>query len=69
MKLSRRFIIVNLGVESSSYENDTFFSFNEFKDEEYLIFPGTKVSFYVEPTFDKSKGVESTKAVEIEVIY
>lgn len=49
--------------------NDTFFSFNEFKDEEYLIFPGTKVSFYVEPTFDKSKGRESTKAVEIEVIY
>ena len=49
--------------------NDTFFSFNEFKDEEYLIFPGTKVSFYAEPTFDKSKGRESTKAVEIEVIY
>ena len=49
--------------------NDTFFSFNEFKDEEYLIFPGTKVSFYVEDTFDKSKGRESTKAVEIEVIY
>ena len=49
--------------------NDTFFSFKEFKDKEYLIFPGTKVSFYVEPTFDKSKGRESTNAVEIEVIY
>lgn len=49
--------------------NDTFFSFNEFKDEKYLIFPGTKVSFYVEDTFDKSKGRESTKAVEIKAIY
>lgn len=49
--------------------NDTFFSFKEFKDSEDFIYPGTKVSFYVEPTFDKSKGRESTKAVEIEVIY
>lgn len=49
--------------------NDTFFSFKDFKDSEDFIYPGTKVSFYIEESFDYSKGRESTKAVEIEVIY
>lgn len=59
-----------IGFISNDFDsNDTFFSFKDFKSSEDIIYPGTKVSFYIEETFDKSKGKESTKAVEIEAIY
>ena len=59
-----------IGFISNDFDsNDTFFSFKDFKDNEDFIYPGTKVSFYVEDTFDKSKGRDSTKAVEIDMIY
>lgn len=59
-----------IGFISNDFDlGDTFFSFRDFKDSEDFIYPGTKVSFFIEETFDKSKGRESTKAVEIEAIY
>ncbi len=58
-----------IGFISNDFDfNDTFFSFRDFKDSKDFIYPGTKVSFYIEDAFDKSKGRESTKAVEIEVL-
>ena len=59
-----------IGFISNDFDfSDTFFSFRDFKDSEDFIYPGTKVSFFIEETFDNSKGRESTKAVEIEAIY
>lgn len=49
----------------SGEEKDYYFNFNEFKGNRSLIEVRLPVTFYIEKSFDKSKGVESEIAVNI----
>ncbi|MBQ6813751.1 MAG: cold shock domain-containing protein [Methanobrevibacter sp.] len=55
-------------IRPDSGGKNQFFSFRDFNDNRDYIWNNMRVSYYLEDSYDYSKGTESTKAVNVELI-